>query len=81
MRNFHASFVNKIQRFLTLSRLVSTCTSFPVDYSSKTRSSVQSFDNFKANEIDMDVTNLELARLCGSFAKKILFMEDFGENC
>ena len=67
MRRFHASFVNKIQRFLTPSRLVSTCISFPVDYSSKSRSCVQSFDSFKANEIELDVTNLELARLCGSF--------------
>ena len=37
---------------------VSTCISFPVDHSSKTRSCVQSFDSFKASEIDLNVANL-----------------------
>ena len=53
-----------------------------VDYSSKSRSCV-SFDSFKANEIELlNVTNLEIARLCGSFSKEKYYrMENFGENC
>ena len=54
-------------------RLVSTCVSFP-DYSSKSRSCVQSFDIFKANEIELHVTTSELARLCGSFAKEKYYL-------
>ena len=52
--------VNKIKRFLIPSPLVSMCIFFPVhvDYSSKSRSCVQSFDSFKANEIELNVTNL-----------------------
>ena len=76
--------VNKIKRFLIPSRWVSTCISFPVhaDYSSKSRSCVQSFDSFKANEIELNVTNLEIALLCGSFSKEQHYrMENFGENC
>ena len=41
-----------------------------------------SFDSFKANEIKLNVTNLEIARLCGSFSKEKYYrMENFGENC
>ena len=76
--------VNKIKRFLIPSQLVSTWIFFPVhaDYSSKSRSRVQSFDSFKANEIELNVTNLEIARLCGSFSKKKNYrMDNFVENC
>ena len=46
------------------------------------RSCFQSFDSFKANEIEFNVTILELARLCVSFAKEnSYFMENFGGNC
>ena len=72
-----------IKRFLIPSRLASTCISFPVhvDYLSKSRSGVQSFDSFKANEIELNVPNLELASLCGSFSKEKYYrMENFREN-
>ena len=59
--------------FLIPFRLVSTCVSFP-DYSSKSSSRVQSFDSFKANEIELNVTTLELARLCDSFAKEKYYL-------
>ena len=36
---------------------------------------------FKANEIELNVTNLEISRLCGSFSKEKYRMENFGENC
>ena len=53
---------------------VSTGSAFVhVDYSSKSRSCVQRFDSFKANEIELNVTNLEIARLCRFvFERKIL---------
>ena len=44
IRHFHASFFNKIKRFLTPFRLVSTCILF-------IKKSLMSFDSFKANEI------------------------------
>ena len=47
---------------------------------SKSRSCVQRFDSFKANEVEPNVTNSGLARLCGSFRKYIL-SENFGEKC
>ena len=35
-----------------------------------------------AHEIELNVLNLEIARLCGSFAKEKYYrMENFGENC
>ena len=73
LKRFHAS-CQKNKSFLIPSRLVSTCIFFPVhvDYSSKSRSCVQSFDSFKANETELNIKNLEIARLCGSFSKKIL---------
>ena len=33
------------------------------------------------SEHELNVTNLELACLCGSFTKEKYFMETFGENC
>ena len=74
--------VNKIKRFLIRpSRLASTCIFFPVhvDYSSKSRSCVQSFDSFKPNEIELNVTNWEIARLCDSFSKKKILL--YGYLC
>ena len=58
-----------------------SCTKKIVDYSSKSHSCVQSFDSFKANEIGLNVTNLEIARLCGSFPKEKYCVENVGENC
>ena len=46
---------------------------FPVDHSSKSRSCVQRFDSFKANEVEPNVANSGLARLCGSFTKEKIF--------
>ena len=41
---------------------------------------VQSFDSFKANEIELYVANLELAHLYDSFSKEKYYrMESFGE--
>ena len=76
--------VNKIKRFLIPSPLASTCIFFlvHVDYSSKSRSCVQSFDSFKPNEIELNVTNWEIARLCGSFSKKKYYrIGNFVKNC
>ena len=72
LKRFHAS----CRRFLIPSRLVSTCIFFPVHvgYSSKSLSCVQSFDSFKANEIELNVTKLEIARLCGSFSQEKLIV-------
>ena len=74
----------QVYRKPTNNGLVSTCIFFlvHVDYSSKSRSCVQSFDSFKANEIELNVANFEIARLCGSFSKEKYYrMENFGENC
>ena len=38
------------------------------------RSCVQSFDSFQANEIQLYVANLGHARLCGSRAKKEIIL-------
>ena len=48
---------------------------FPVDHSSKSRSCVQRFDSFKANEVEPNVANSGLARLCGSFTKEKIFLQ------
>ena len=75
LKRFHAS----CQQNKTLFDTVSTgfevhFLSVQVDYSSKSRSCVQSFDSFKPSEIELNVTNLEIARLCGSFSKKDVFI-------
>ena len=78
LKRFHASCQQNKTLFDTV------LTGFPVhvDYSSKRRSCVKSFDSFKANEIELNVTNLEIARLRGSFSKEKYYrMENFGENC
>ena len=39
-----------------------------------TRTRVQSFDSLKPNVIELNVTNLEIARLCGSLSKKNIIL-------
>ena len=60
---FHASFVGKITLLPFRCAL-----SFHL---SKSRSCVQSFDSFQANKIQLHVSNLRHARLCGSLAKEL----------
>ena len=63
---FHASFVGKITLLPFRCAL-----SFHLSVS---RSCVQSFDSFQANEIQLYVANLGHARLCGSRAKKEIIL-------
>ena len=64
---FHASFVGKIM--LLPFRCV---LSFHLSMS---RSCVQSFDSFQANEIQLHVANLGDAPLCGSLGKKEIILQ------
>ena len=75
---FHATFVGKTAGKITLLRF-RCALSFHL---SKRRSCVQSFDSFQANKIQLHVTNLGHARLCGSLGKeRYYFKENFGEKC
>ena len=60
--------------FLIPFRRVSTSISFPLDNSSKRCSCVQSFDSFKADEIQLNVTKLKLLVFVARLRKKRIIL-------